>query len=103
MPVLVSFVTPKGIGSVDAPGIGSCRVSEVVALDSVSSNAAEDGEIVLLGSSETNIVRGAHGKTPDAAASAKTEGTSAGYPVTPGQVTVVVPNTGEKISVKALA
>lgn len=102
MTVLVSFVKPSGINRSDAPGIGTCRISEQVTVPGSTTASAEDGEIVLLGSGETNVVRGAHGTTPDAAAATATDATSAGYPVTPGQVTVVVPNTGDKISVKAL-
>ncbi|TQN59597.1 hypothetical protein FLX27_22045 [Agrobacterium tumefaciens] len=104
MSVVVSFFKPGGIGGVGAaPGIGYCRATEVLAVPGTTTTASQAGEMILIVSSESNVVRVAHGNTPDAAAAAATSDTTAGYPVAPGIMVPVAPGIGHKINVKALA
>lgn len=103
MAVVVSFIRPSGIASVHAPGIGECRASETITVPGTTTAAAQNGEIVIIASSEADIVLAAHGPAPDAAATASTTATSAGYPIPSGGFMPVVPKTGDKINVKALA
>lgn len=103
MAVIVSFVRPKGVGSVNAPGIGSVRVRENVTVPGTTTATVQDGEIVIIGNNETTMVAVAHGTTPDAAAAASTSATSAGFPVAAGAVSdPFVPDTGAKINIKAV-
>lgn len=101
MAVKVSFVRPAGIGSVDAPGIGACRVCETLTVPGATTAAAQDGEIAVIVSTESSAVVVAHGSTPDAAATAQTSATSAGYAVPPSQIVPIVLRAGDKISIKA--
>ena len=104
MAVFVSFVRPAGIGSLNAPGIGRVRATEILSVPGTTSNTVQDGELVLIASTEGAFVRVAHGTVPDAAAATETNATSAGLPVPPqSSEIVVVPAVGAKINVKALA
>lgn len=103
MAVLVSFITPRGIGAISAPGVGDCRVCENITVPGTTTATALPGEMVLISSGEAALVRAAHGTAPDAAAADRTSATSAGYPVPPGILVPVVPKAGDKISIKALS
>lgn len=103
MAVKVSFIRPKGIGAIEAPAIGSCRVCETIAVPGTTTAAALDGEIAVIVSTEATAVIAAHGSAPDAAATASTVATSAGYGIPPGQTVPVVLSAGDKISIKAFA
>lgn len=104
MAVIVSFIRPKGVGSVNAPGIGSVRIREDITVPGTTTATVEDGEIVIIGNNEATMVAVAHGTTPNAAATASTTATSAGYPVAAGAVSdPFVPDTGAKINIKAIS
>jgi len=104
MSVVVSFLTPKGVGSVSSPGIGDVRVRETLALNGTTTAAANEGEVVIIGNTETSMVFAAFGTTPNAAASASTSATSAGFPIGAGQVTgAILLKKGDKVNVKALS
>lgn len=104
MTVVVSFIRPKGVGSVDAPGVGSIRIREDITIPGTTTATVEDGEVVIVGNGETSMVAVAHGITPDAAAAESTHETSAGYPVAAGTVSdPFVPDTGAKINIKAIS
>jgi len=101
--VVVSFVTPKGVGSINAPGIGAVRVREDIALDGTTTATVQDGEVVLIGNAESDMVAVAFGTTPDPDATAATAATSAGVPVGAGQIGLLCPKPADKIAAKALA
>ncbi len=104
MAVHVIFMSPRGIGSEDAPGIGVIRAREEVAAGGVSEGAAQLGEVVMVVNDTASTVLVAYGSTPDAAAVAQTNATSAGFPVIGGRYSppFVVP-AGAKVGVKAAA
>ena len=101
MSVKVSFMKPAGLGSVNAVGFGDCRVCETVTVPGSTTATAEAGEIVLLVSTEADVVVAAHGATPDAAATARTAATTAGYAVPPLMVIPIAARAGDKINIKA--
>lgn len=104
MTVIVSFITPAGIGSVDAPGIGACRIRENITIPGTTSASLLPGEIAIVGNAETAMVAIAFGTSPDAAATSASGSTSAGYPVPAGQNSdPIVAPAGSKINVKAIA
>jgi hypothetical protein len=104
MAVVVSFIRPKGVGSIDAPGIGDIRIREDITPPGTTTATAQDGEVVIVGNAEATMVAVAHGTTPDAAAPASTNATSAGCPVAAGAVSdPFVPATGSKINIKAVS
>lgn len=103
MSVVVSFITPRGLGSVSAPGIGECRVRETITVPGTTTATVADGEMVLISSNEADIVLAAHGTTPDGQAAASTAATSAGYPIPAGVIVPVMAKVGDKINIKALA
>ena len=101
MPVKVSFIRPGPMGSIDAVGVGSCRICETITVPGSTTASAQEGEIVLLVSTEGSAAVAAHGTTPDAAATAQTTATSAGYGVPSGILMPIAVKTGDKISIKA--
>lgn len=102
MTAIVTFVTPKGIGSIHAPTVGAIRIREDVTVPDVTSAAAEDGEVVVVGNSEATMIMVAFGKVPDASAMSSTENTSAGYPVPAGSNSVpFAVKQGDLIDIKA--
>lgn len=102
MSVVVSFISPRGIASINSPGIGDCRVHETITVPGTTTATAAEGEIVLIASGEAAIVLAAHGTTPDAIAAASTAATTAGYPIPTSSMVIVVPRAGDKINIKAL-
>lgn len=102
MSVIISFVTPKGIGSIHAPGIGTVRVREDESLDGTTTATVAEGEVVIVANNETSMIAVAFGTTPDADATAATAATSAGVAIPAGQSLALVPAEGDKINVKAL-
>lgn len=104
MTVVVSFCRARGMrGNSANPVIGGVRVREDLELDDVSTATVQDGDVVLIGNAETDMIAVAFGTTPDADATAETADTSAGCPVPAGQTLALIPPAGSKISVKALA
>lgn len=102
MSVIVSFATPKGIGSVHAPGIGAVRTMEVVAADAASTAAAEEGEVAVITNGEATPMLVAFGTTPDGDAAASTAATSAGVGVAAGAVLILPVKEGDKVGVAAV-
>ena len=104
MTVVVCFVTPRGIGSANAPGIGDVRVREDITVPGSTTAVAEEDEVVIIGNGETSMVVAAFGRTPDAATTTETSASSAGFPVAAGSVTGgIVVREGDKINIKAIA
>lgn len=102
MTVVVSFVTPRAMGSISSQLAGTCRVRENITIPGTTSASVQDGEIVLIGNGESSMVAVAFGTTPDAAAAASTVATTAGMPVPAGAVMPAKPNIGDKINIKAV-
>lgn len=103
MTVVVSFITPKGIGSVDAPGVGRVRIRENLAVGGTTVASALQGEVVIIGNGETSMIAAAFGTTPDAAATAETVATSAGVPIASASIGVpLMPAAGDKVNVKTV-
>lgn len=104
MSVVVSFIKPKGVGALGAPGIGSCRAKEVLSLTGTSTGASQEGEVIIVANNETTMILMAFGSVPDAQATAETTKTSAGIPIPAGQVGVTIAAPiGSKINVKTVA
>lgn len=104
MSVTVVFFTPGGIGSINAPGVGSVRIRETLTIPNSTTAAVQEGEAVMVYNGETSGVAVAFGSTPDAAATDKTSATTAGYPVAPSQLSpTFVPKIGDKVNVKVIA
>lgn len=103
MPLIVTFAPPSELGNDGVLGIGSARVRETVALGGVSVNAALDGELCFVLSTETDAVLIAHGSAPDASATTRTNATCAGMPIPAGALLPLEVFTGDKISVEAIA
>ena len=101
MPVKVSFMRPGHLGSIDAVGVGSCRICETITVPGSTTASAQAGEIVVLISTEASTVVAAHGTTPDAAATAETTATSAGYGLTSYGPLAIAVKIGDKINIKA--
>lgn len=104
MAVHVTFFTPKGVGSIHAPGIGAVRAREALALDGTTTAASRDGESILVFNAEASAVLVAFGPTPDAAATAEGAATSAAVPIAAGQWSQpLMAPAGSKVAAKALA
>ena len=101
MPVKISFIKPGGLGSIHAIGIGDCRVCETITVPGSTTASLQAGEIIHMVSTETGAVVAAHGSTPDAAATATTGATTAGYGIPTGVSVVVAARVGDKVNVKA--
>jgi hypothetical protein len=100
MTVVVSFIRPGGAGVV---GVDKVRVRENVTIPGSTTARAEDGEIVVIGNAETSMVAAAWGTTPDAAATAETSATTAGFCIGAGAVSYPIrPRVGDKVNVKAV-
>jgi hypothetical protein len=102
MAVTVSFVT-SAAGQSNGPGIGIWRVRamEVIAVGATTTTTALDGEFIVIGNAESDMIRAAKGSTPDADATAETSATSAGFPIGAGQVSdPVIATVGDKINVE---
>ena len=103
MSVIVSFCTPRGIGSVHAPGIGTARIRQDLTLGDTTTGAAADGEIAYLVNDEDSVVVVAFGSGPDADATEATDATSAGIAVPAGGALVLVTRAGDKVNAKAVS
>ena len=103
MTVVVSFFTPKGIGHSAAPGIGACRIKEVITVPGTTTNTLAAGEVAIIANGEATDVLAAHGTIPDAQAAVSSAITSAGYPCRVGIPMIVVGNAGDKINIKVVA
>lgn len=100
MAVQVLFFSPKGIGSINAPGVGQVRLREALSLGDVTTGAAEHGEAVVVFNGEASPVLVAHGSAPNAAVTEATPATTAGYAVPAGQCSPpFMVATGAKVSV----
>lgn len=102
MAVIVSFATPKGIGSIHAPGIGAVRTMEVVATDAASTASAQEGEVAVVTNGETDPMLVAFGSAPDGDAAASSATTSAGVGVAAGETLLLAVSKGDKVGVAAL-
>jgi hypothetical protein len=71
-------------------------------LPGVTTDTAQAGEVAIVGNAGTSMVAIAYGSVPDAAATASTAVTGAGFPLAPGAVALLPVRTGDKVSVKAL-
>jgi hypothetical protein len=101
MAVQVIFFKPRGSGFGQAPVVGEIRAREAVTIPNTTTATVRDGELVMVLNEETAAVLVAYGSTPDAAATAATAATSAGFPVAAGQVSApIMATAGSKISVK---
>ncbi len=101
MSVTVSFLT-AGPGAGGVVGISKVRVKEVVTVPGTTTATALAGEVIVVGNGESSMVAVAIGSTPDAAATAETSATTAGYPVGAGQVSdPFLPVAGAKVNIKA--
>jgi hypothetical protein len=103
--VIVSFTAAKGIGSINAPGIGAVRARTDITMPAggTTGTASLDGEVAVIANGGTVIVAAAFGTTPDGTATAATAATSAGFGVPPNTtVTVPVP-AGVKINIAPVA
>lgn len=104
MTVIVSFIRPAGLGALNAPGLGACRIRENITIPGTTTATLQPGEFAIVGNAETAMVAIAFGTDPDAAATLATGSTSAGYPVPAGQNSdPIVAPAGSKINVKAIA
>lgn len=104
MAATIIFFTPKGIGSIEAPGIGTVRIRETLSVPGVSEAVAQRGECAIVYNGDPGVVLAARGTDPDAAALTGTEATTAGVPVPPTMTSIpLVLNAGDKVSVKALS
>jgi len=101
MTVKISFIKPGGLGSINAVGIGACRVCETITIPGTTTASLQAGEIAVLVSTESGPCVAAHGTTPDAAATDATAATSAGYGVPEGTAFPVAGNVGDKFNIKA--
>jgi len=101
MPVKVSFMQPGFVGSVSMLGFGRCRISETITVPGTTVAAALAGEIVLVCSTEAVAVVAAHGITPDAAATAQTALTTAGYALEPLATMPIPMFVGDRVNFKA--
>ncbi|MFN3549625.1 MAG: hypothetical protein ACK4U0_19230 [Mesorhizobium sp.] len=75
---------------------------EVIAVGASTTATAEDGEFIVVGNGETDMIRAAFGTTPDADATAANGlVTSAGFPIGAGQVSdPIIGVAGAKINVE---
>lgn len=102
MTVVVSFIKSVS-GGVNASAVGECRVRENLTVGGTTTATVLNGEMVVIGNAETSMIAAAFGATPDAAATASSGVTSAGFPVPAGQNSYpLLPPAGSKINVKAV-
>ena len=101
MPVNLSLMQPRWAGAVGVMAYGQCRAAETITVPGTSTLTAQNGEIMLVTSTEAAAVQIATGTTPDAAATVQTTLTTARMALEPLSTQVVYPNTGDKINIKA--
>lgn len=101
MPLKVAFMKPAHAGSINVLALGLCRVSETLSAGTASTNAAQDGEILLLCSTEASTIVVAVGTAPNGAASSATPATSAGFALPPGVIIPVECQVGDKVEFEA--
>ncbi len=102
MTVVVSFIVSGAIAQ-GTSGIGRIRAQERLAIGATTVTETQVGETVLIGNGEAGMIAAAWGTVPDAAATAESAVTSAGYPIGAGMVGIpIVPGAGKKINVKAV-
>lgn len=103
MTVVVSFMKPSGVGSVNSPGVGKVRIRENITVPGTTSASLQDGEVAYVANGEADMVAVALGTAPDAAATASTAATNAGTGLGSGLGLAFVGAVGDKVNVKALA
>lgn len=103
MTVVVSFVRPYAVGSVNAPGVGEVRIRENITIPGTTTATLQDGEFAIVMNGEADPVAAALGTTPDAAATASTAATQAGVGIGAGASLTFGGKPGDKVNVKALA
>ena len=102
MTVAVSIITPTGLGSINAPGIGKARVKEILTVPSTTAASLLSGEIFMVSNGEAADVLVATGTTPDAQAAASTVLTTAGMPASVGVPLFYTGNVGDRLNVKVM-
>lgn len=95
MTVVVSFVTPKALGSLNVQVIGACRAREDVTVPGTTTETVRDGEIVIVCNGEDSMIAAACGASPDA--------DETGIAVPAGTTLTMRPAVGEKINIKAVS
>lgn len=101
MTCTVAFCTPRANGVGVGNGVARVRAKEVVTVPGTTTTTAEAGEFVIIGNGDSVMVAMAFGTTPDAAATAETSATSAGFPVAAGSTSVpFIMAAGAKINLK---
>lgn len=103
MAIHISFITPRGAGSIHAPVVGPCRIRESIASGATTTAATQEGEVVLVVNEEAEVVFVAVGATPNASATASTALTTAGVPVPPNSPVTFYPPQGSRVSAVASA
>lgn len=103
MAVEVAFCRVGNLGGRRGIGIIGVRKRERIALDGTTTTTALDGEMIVVGNQETDMIRIAAGTTPDADATTENGAvTTAGYPLGSGMVSdPIVAVAGMKINAKA--
>lgn len=103
MTVQVVFFTPRGVNLSGQPGVGDVRLRETVTIPNTTTATVQLGEAVVVLNGETAPVFAAHGTTPNALATAQTALTTAGFPISTGQVSPpIMAAVGAKIHVAAV-
>lgn len=104
MAVHVIFFTPRGIGSIDAPGVGDIRVREAVTVPGETTTQAREGEVVMVVNEDAVAILVANGKAPVATLTAATGDSGAGLVVGASKTSpVIVPHVNDKFAIAALA
>ena len=103
MTVVVSIITPSGLGTTNAPGIGRARVKNVLTVPGTTTGSLQSGEVFMVANGEAADMLVATGTIPDAQANLSTAVTTAGAPSSIGSTIYVTGNVGDLLNVKAVA
>lgn len=103
MSAVVCFV--KAVSAGGGSTAARIRKKEVISVPATSTITAEQGEFAIVLNTETTAVLVAYGSTPDGVAVTETSATSAGLGIPAGLESALLGplNTGDKVSVKAVA
>ncbi len=101
MPLKVSFMRPAYAGSIDVLALGPCRVCETLSAGVISTNSAQDGEIMMVLSTEAAPIVIAIGTTPNGAATAATQETTAGMPLPANVLVPIQCRVGDRVEFEA--
>jgi hypothetical protein len=102
--VVVNFCKARGIdGAYAAPELSEIRKRENITIPATTSNAIEDGEVVIIYNGEANPIAVAFGTAPDADATSSTSSTSAGLAIAANGSISLYPPNGSTINVKSMS